>query len=423
MNGQRANPWIKWLLPPAILLLVAGLVALLWLSRPEVPSQPAQEPVWPVAMVTVHPGPKRPVLTLYGMLESPSTTTLNAAVAADVAAVPVSEGQQVKAGGLLVRLDDASLRLSARRRRAQVDELQAKLALERRQHESDRQALDTERKLLSLAQDNLDRIRRLARDGSASDSQVDAAEQRLQQRQLTVNQRELAVNSHALQVRQLRARIEQARAALGQAEQDLAHTRIESPFDGRVAAVSVAPGTRVSPGQPLLRLYDTSALRVRASLPADHVGRVRRALEAGETLDATARVDGRHMTLRLMRLAGQAQRGQAGVGVLFDVKDGLPDTVLGRFVTVELRLPPADGLIAVPYEALYGNGRLYKVVDGRMRRVSATRIGDAVLDDGSHVALVRSPDVAAGDRIVATQIPRAMNGLRVRAADTAEQGG
>ncbi|MBA1147138.1 biotin/lipoyl-binding protein [Ectothiorhodospiraceae bacterium WFHF3C12] len=408
----------RTLLPLVLLALAVGAVLALWLTRAETDARPPQEQVWPVRTVTVSPGPKQPVVMLYGRVESARAASIRTAVQADVLTVAIREGERVSEGQVLLRLDEADLLLVQRQRQAQVAELEAQLALQRREREADRNALQTERELLTLADRELTRIRRLAQGGSASDSQVDAAERELRQRRLAVNQRELAVDSYEQRISQLRARIEQAEAALAQARRDVARTVVRAPFDGRVAAVDVAAGTRVSPGTPLVRLYDTAALQVRAPLPSVQLGRVREALRAGETLEATGIADGLCMPLRLHRLAGEAQQGQAGGDVIFDVMEDQPQAPLGQFVSVELRLPPEPRAVAVPYEAIYGNNRLYRVADGRMQSVDIRRIGDTVLPDGRRAALVRGDALERGMRIVATQIPRATNGLRIRELGT-----
>lgn len=418
MTANDPSKLARTLLPLLLLTLAAGAVLLLWLTRAETEARPPQEQVWPVRMVSVTPGPKQPVVTLYGRVESPRSATLNAAVRADVLAVDVREGERVAAGEVLLRLDEADLVLIQRQRQAQVEELRAQLSLEQRQLQADQNALGTEQALLDLADREVARVRRLAQNGSASDSQVDAAEQQLRQRQLAVNQRRLAVDAYAQRTRQLRARIEQAEAALAQARRDVARTVVRAPFAGRVAAVEVAVGTRVAPGAPLVRLYDTAALQVRAPLPSVQLGRVRDALDAGEPLEATGDMDGRQVPLDLKRLGGATEQGQVGGEAIFDVARDLPQAPLGQFVSVALRLPAEPGVIAVPYESIYGNGRIYEVVDGRMQAVDVQRIGDTVLPDGRRAALVRAEGLGDGARIVATQIPRAANGLRIREVES-----
>lgn len=416
MPQPAPSPLARALLPLLLLALAGGAVALLWLTRAETDARAPEETAWPVRLVAVSPGPKQPVVRLYGRVESPSEATVSAAVQADVVAVPVREGARVKAGELLVRLDETDLKLLRRQRQAQVEELQAQLAMERRQRAADRSALDTERSLLALAERELARVRRLASNGSASQSQVDAAEQQLRQRQLSVTQRQLAVDSYQQRIEQLRARLEQARAALSQAERDVARTTVNAPFPARVAAVEVAPGSRVAPGAPLVRLYDTSALQVRAPVPSVHLAKVREALEQDLPLSAVGNLDSRSLPLRVSRLAGEATSGQAGGEAIFDVLADPAHVPLGQFVVIELHLPAEPGVVAVPYEAIYGNDRIYRAVGGRMHAVDVERVGDTVDTQGRRAALVRSENLADGDRIVATQIPRAANGLRVREA-------
>lgn len=405
---------LRLLLPLVILLLSAAVVGALVATRPETQSEPAREPVRSVGAMAVNPAPHSPVVRLYGRLESPSRTRLNAALTADVLAVPVRDGQTFARGELLVRLDDADARLAVRQREADVAELEAQLRAERARHRYDRQAVDDEQRLLELARREVARQEDLAARELSSAAAVDAARRELARQELALTLREETVATFEARIGALEARLERARAALDTARRDLARTRISAPFDGRAASVEVAAGGRVRPGDALLTVYDTADLEVRATLPAAHVARVREALAEGRALEAVARVDGRALQVRLVRLAGLTVAGAAGVEAIFQVQGGEPRVALGRFASVSLRLPPVAGSIAVPFQALYGIDRLYRVQDGRLAAVSVERLGEAPGPDGTPRALVRSDALRAGERIVTTQLPEATDGLRVQ---------
>ena len=87
---------------------------------------------------------------------------------------------------------------------------------------------------------------------------------------------------------------------------------------------------------------------------------------------------------------------------------------LGATVRVVLSLPPEPDTIAVPAEALYGRDRLFKLVDGRMRRVTVERVGERLLADGRSEVLVRSSDLLPSDQIIVTKLSTATDGLLVR---------
>ena len=102
---------------------------------------------------------------------------------------------------------------------------------------------------------------------------------------------------------------------------------------------------------------------------------------------------------------------------LFELNGGGETISQGRFVRLNLALPPRDGLVAIPYEALYGVDRVY-VVDGesRLRPIAVRRIGETRVADGSMRVLIEAPSLESGAQLVTTQLPNALDGLLVKIA-------
>jgi hypothetical protein len=88
-------------------------------------------------------------------------------------------------------------------------------------------------------------------------------------------------------------------------------------------------------------------------------------------------------------------------------------------VRLELRLPPREGLLAVPYESLYGIDRVYRIdSDNRLRPVAVTRVGETRDENGVARVLIDAPDLTPGERLLTTQLPNALDGLLVTIAET-----
>ncbi|EDN67899.1 HlyD family secretion protein [Beggiatoa sp. PS] len=87
---------------------------------------------------------------------------------------------------------------------------------------------------------------------------------------------------------------------------------------------------------------------------------------------------------------------------------------VGEFLTLSLNLPQQYQVVALPYEAVYGTNRIYKLVDGRMKGLTVERIGEQALPTGKSQILVRSSKLQRGDQVIVTQLPNAMEGLKVR---------
>ena len=70
--------------------------------------------------------------------------------------------------------------------------------------------------------------------------------------------------------------------------------------------------------------------------------------------------------------------------------------------------------MAVPYQAIYGNSRLYLLKQNRLQGITVESVGQYVDTDGTAMLLIKSPQINSGDEIVITHLPNAVSGLKVR---------
>ncbi len=413
-SEPKLGSWfIRFVLPLLILALAAAAFVALRTTRPAVPPVQVEEKAWRVDAVKVMPASHVPQLLLYGTVEAPREANLSAAVAADVAEVLVAEGQTVRAGQPLVVLDDRDIVLILRQRQADVAEIQALIQSERNRHASDLASLERERAMLALDEKAVSRVIGLKQRNVGSDSLVDDARQELERQFLSLNERQLSVNNHPARLAQLEARLQRAEALRDQARLDQERTRIAAPFAGRVAKVPTAPGDRVRVGDLLVKLYALEDLEIRAQIPFRYLPAVRAGLTRDETLTATGEVDGRSLQGVLTRMSGEAARGVGGVDALFKIAAGADTVVPGRLLPLTLNLPARQDTAELPFSALYGLNRVYRLEEGRMAALEVERIGERYGPDGSVQILVRSADLRPGDRVITTQLPNAVTGLKV----------
>jgi RND family efflux transporter MFP subunit len=294
-----------------------------------------------------------------------------------------------------------------------VAELRAQILSEENRFESDRKALEQEQTLLAIAGDGLQRAQRLTKQRVGSETDLDLAEETLARQALAVSNRRMSIDEHPARLQALEARLQSARARLADIELDLERAMVKAPFDGVVAGVEVTVGDQVKQDAVLLRLYAADRLEVRARIPAPYQAEIRAALDSGALLRATADLGGVEVPLRLDRVAGEAQ--PSGIDGLFSVEAQSDRLRLGQMISLRLARPQRDDAVAVPFQAVYGGGRVYKLVDGRMRGVQVESLGGMQDGNGGERLLVRSKELAAGDRVVVTHMPNAMDGLRVEA--------
>jgi HlyD family secretion protein len=397
----------------AILATGIGSFVILKLSGPVQQPVESRERVWRVDTLIAQPRQLYPTLTLYGRVETPEL--LRAAAPADgrVAAVEVREGQRIEPGQLLLTMDPRDFVPLVQQAQADVDDLQAQLIREQLQHAANQDALAHERKLLELAESAVKRARDLRERKLGSDAAVDEAGENRQRQLLAVTTRQLAVDEHAARLRQYEARLERARAVLTQAQLDQERSAVTAMFTGFVAQVEVASGDQVKRADTLLTLYPSDALEVRAKLPAPYQQELLQALNAGKTLQAVAQTGATEIVLHLDRVSGEAD--PSGIDGLFRIQSGAELLRLGSMITLQLQRAAQAGVVAVPYTALYGNDRMYKLVDGRLQGLIVTALGDYTGAGDQSMLLVKSPQLNAGDQLVTTHLPNAVTGLRAEA--------
>lgn len=362
-------------------LLRAGIIVgigvlvftLLMATRDKPPPLKPEEKAWPVSIEPLRFGEFAPSLQLYGEIESPTAADVASNLAAEVDQVKVLEGDVVQAGQLMVRLDDTDAVIRVR---------------------GDEASLTHERELLALARKDHTRAEQLFKEGLASAAQVDAAKQTVEQRALAVVMRE---------------------QSLAGARVTLERSRIKAPINGRVTRVLVAVGDRAQPGQVLVSLYDPRRLELRASIPVTYLPRVQEALAARGTLPAHVAIGEKFLPAELIRISAEAKAGSSNVDGFFRVQEAAAELEPGRALEVTLTLPPESGVAVVPFEALHERDRVYLVKDQRMLGVKVAVLGEYRVAGERPRLLVRSPALSAGQPLIVTPLPRAMDGLKVTA--------
>ncbi len=402
----------RFLIPVVILATGVGGAVAVVKSKPPVQPIAIEEKAWLIETVSVARAAHHPTLVLFGRVETPRTAKLTAALTADVVSVHVREGERVKTGQLLISLDQREAELLVRQRIAEEAEIRALVDIENQQHQNNQESLGRELKVLSLSRRAVKRAEDLANTNVGSKSQLDTARQEQEQRSMAVDARRTAIQGHASRIAQLEARLAKAQALRDRAQLDVDRASVAAPFDGPVSVVSVSAGDRVRPGVELLSLFDSNALELRAQIPTRHVATIRAALESGRDVVAQAKVDGRTVQARLNRLGARVARGSGGVDALFGVTEGSDDLPLGLTVELNVKLTAEENTIALPPPALYGGGHVYRVNGERIERVSVDRVGEK-RDSSGNFVLVRTDELQPGDAIVATQLPNAVDGLKV----------
>ncbi|MEZ5559446.1 MAG: hypothetical protein R3E86_13005 [Pseudomonadales bacterium] len=405
----------------AAALIVGGTVltsASIFATGPQATPEPPQEKAWPVSVMTVVPQSLQPTFTAFGRVESNNVANLRTDLVAAVENVYVREGDWVEAGDLLVELTAAEVALSVDERRAELAQNRAEL----RSIEMERDMLDAStahyESMAQIARTRLERHRELLERRLISQSLLDEVVAQANEADIRLQNHQRALADFPNRLAAQKALVARAEAQLAQAELDLRKTRVVAPFTGPVLAVHVAPGDRSSLGAPLVEMADAQGFEVRVQVPADYETRLQRYLQQGIPVRATAPD---HQQLQLSRLGGRVKSGQSGLDAFFAFA-AQPDgsvPAIGRVLDLVIELPAEPALVALPVSALYENDRVYAVRDRRLQAINVTRVGEQQLPDGEYRVLVRSADLNGDERIITTQLPKAISGLLVETPDGA----
>ncbi|WP_457252858.1 HlyD family secretion protein [Pseudomonas juntendi] len=254
--------------------------------------------------------------------------------------VPVHDFQFVKAGDLLVQLDDRIYKQRLAQALAQLQQQQAALANNLQQRKSaeatiaQRQAaIGDAQAQTAKAKADLRRNQALVSDGSVSRSELDvtraneaAAVASLAQAKAALEiarqERETVVVNRAA----LEAAVENAKAAVALARIDLDNTRVTAPRDGQLGQIGTRLGAYVNSGAQLMALVPDS-LWVIANMKETQMANVRIGQPVSFTVDA----------LNHLKLYGHVQQISPATGSEFALLQA--DNATGNFVKIAQRIP------------------------------------------------------------------------------------
>ena len=312
-----------------------------------------------------------------GNVQARSTVAIKSRVDGQLFEAMVKDGQTVKTGDLLFRLDPRPFE-------AQVKQAEANLARDRAN--------------LDKAEADVGRFGELARKGISPQTRLEEA---------------------TTSVNTLRAAVQATQAAIDLAKLNLSYTTIRSPLDGRVGSLLVAPGNMVkaTDTQALLVITETQPIYVSFGLAEQHIPALRERFAKGRLGVA---------------VTTQGWTGPPADGELFFINNAVDMAtgtiqVMARFANVDERLLPGqfvratvelrriENAVTVPARAIQINQKGHYVWvmqpnnvvksvpvtlgpehDGRMVIESGVTIGDQVVTDGQLRLFPGAPVAPAG---------------------------
>ncbi|MCT8973921.1 HlyD family secretion protein [Microbaculum marinisediminis] len=272
--------------------------------------------------------------------------------------VYVSEGQFVKTGDKLAKIDTRALEAQLREAQAQLESAKIGVTIAEsrvRQQEAQKasmQALIEQRQAeLTIAEKSLARAEELATTGTATQQRLDEDRANVQGAKAAVSAAvaNLAASDAALgfarsQVIAAKSDIEAVRATIDRIQVEIDDSLLAAPRDGRVQYIVARPGEVVGPGNTVLNMVDLDEVYMTFFLPTAEAGVLAVDAEARLILDAASQyvipakvffvADVAQFTPKTVETTDERQK------LMFRVKARIPSELLREYVrNVKTGLP------------------------------------------------------------------------------------
>ncbi len=364
------------------LIVIALLAAASWMMKPKAPVTPVTPPAAaPVALeflpqeiVTASPVELRQVLLLSGSLRALDLATVKARVAGEVRDILVREGEAVRAGQVVAKMDST--------------EYEAKLA----QARGNLNSAKAQQEIAAKARDN---NAALVERGFISKN---------------------AFDNSASQYAGAKASVDAAQGALDVAQKQLNDTVLRAPISGLVSARNAQPGEKVSPDYKLLEIVNLQKMELEAAVPASEIARI----AIGQSV--RLHIEGMPQSFdgKVVRINPAAQAGSRSIPVYVQVANPNNQLRAGMFAEGKLVLNSKPGVLALPHSAVRrdGNGAYVFTVDnGKIARKPVNTGSEGQSGDEPRIEIVSGLDFGA--QVIRTDMGNLIPGTPVRVAGQA----
>ena len=400
----------------------AAMSGLAGLKTPPARQTPAERSLT-VRTLEIRPVTTRVQVVGYGQARALDSVRIAPEVSGRIESVHpnLEPGETITAGERLFAVDEDSYRAGFQEAEAMVAQKSQEIERLKIQKKLDAKRLQTLQRNVELARAEFERISRLHRQASmATESEMDRAEQSMNNARERSEQLEQSVRLAPLLINEAEQALRAARARRDQASNDLKRCQVRAPFTGRLTSVSLEAGQYVAPGQHVLSMADDSLLEIHVSVDSREARRWLRFFDSSGT-DARGWFSGlQQVDCRIAWIEDQQNSvwtGRLHRPVRFDAENrsltvavrlegreaskngdsGLP-LVEGMFCRVSIPGKLLTDVYRIPAEAVSFENRVYLADQSRLKtvqvKVARTQDGFAYITEG----------LQPGDQVITTRL-------------------
>jgi membrane fusion protein (multidrug efflux system) len=202
--------------------------------------------------------------------------------------------------------------------------------------------------------------------------------------------------------------LESARAAEGLAELNLSYTRVKAPFTGRVVTRHVDVGQNVSAGTPLFVLSDFDPLLARIHVPAKEFNK----LKVDQPVDLVLESNGAELTGRIKLISPVIDPSSGTIKVTVEIPEYPADTRPGDFAQVSIVTERRMGSTLVPKIAVVTDRGERVVYVAAADSTAERHVVEIGFEDDDNAEIISGID--AGQEIVVKGQRSLKNGQRIK---------
>ncbi len=402
-----------------VLFIAVGIAWALFVSREKPAKQDIAQVPQAVKVIEAHPVSKVMSVEAFGTVKPRTLVKIAAEVPGRIDYIHPSfiEGGQVKAGELLIRIDQRSFKLDREAGKVRLHQAKTDIKSLKQDIENLKQDIALSQANMDLAQKELERIRALNKNQFASKTMLDRAEQQYLQAKIALQNIQNRMVMTGPMMEQKKAALSMAEVDFQKADLAYRKARIVSPFDGWVLNKLLEEGEYVNPGQVIGSIYEKNALDVDVSIPLEKMKWINPVLEKGEVPGALvsiassegivshawpakvarfkANIDEKTRTLTMTLEIDTSAPEKGGV---FGLKPGV-------FVTCSIQGTRFENIFVLPRYLLKTGDILFTINDNHLmiKKVDILR----KFEEEVYIQAGLNP----GDRIISSPLPGAREGM------------
>jgi membrane fusion protein, multidrug efflux system len=346
-------------------------------------------------------------------VRSKTTSVLSSRIMGYILAIHVREGDRIRAGQLLVEIENREAAAQWRKAQAGLREAQGMLQETERMIQANESAKTAAEAEQSLAASTFNRYQALLERKSVSQQEFDEIQARYRGKTAEVERIKEMLRSMEAKREQVLARIDQAKTEISKAQVYVDYGRVRSPLHGIVTQKQAEVGVLASPGAPLLTLEDDTRYRLEATVEESKLGKIRLGDSVRVTIDALGNQEMTGRVVEVQPTADPASRSSV-------VKIELPETLIKKASRGILRsglygkarfAVGKKEVITIPHKAIFQRGQLIQVfvVDSsHTARLRLIRTGKVY---GERIEILSG--LGEDEKIIVEGIERVNDGNRV----------